>query len=481
MRRLAAILVLMCEFSAFGGWTFTNYVRALSVGVGNNSGTDWTNCITNFTASAGTVIANTLYMFSQDCRSPAAGAFMRLDANNVAFMDATVANHGTNAGWQDGFDTNGPAELDRIFMEHDNTFLIGQRGAYETNFPGYIPYHFRVHGVDTNAANAHIVIGEGGGQFYTNAVCDTLEIQSDNIPFTNTIPWGTSDYGINIRGVRPWGSNYFHNLWIHDVSGVCFQWQGVNSVIDHCTLARNGHARIVTGDTSDHTEILFAADGCDGTIIRYCLIEDWRSTGGLVWGNLTNGIQFYGNIVRQSGYWKNNGFDPGDADGFFDLLTSQTGPWQHVSIVGNTFANCSYGSRVAVQAVSANLIIENNLFYNCTNDALGGLSIGPRTGSSAPNVDYNWYALCGASPHRGDGITEAQEQDGPGNPFVSDTTGDLRLTAHTTPGDATVGAQYATDFFGNARTTWDRGGIEFTNASTPVVVVLPLNVRVLGH
>lgn len=90
---------------------------------------------------------------------------------------------------------------------------------------------------------------------------------------------------------------------------------------------------------------------------------------------------------------------------------------------------------------------KNNLFYN-------GTSYGDY---ASLTLDSNHYVDAGAS--QGTNGTTAT-----GDPFVDWVNADFGLNSNTTSG-VNLGDPFNVDMFGNTRTTWTRGAIEFQSGA----------------
>ena len=118
-----------------------------------------------------------------------------------------------------------------------------------------------------------------------------------------------------------------------------------------------------------------------------------------------------------------------------------------------TRGRCYFGFQVDG---GSNINIYNNLYY---------LSVGLSYGNVA-NHDYNENVNLQNQLSSLGSITEPDGATNSVNPFVDYVNYNFSLVSDTPPG-MNLGPPYNVDMFGNTRTTWTRGAIEYVNGTPP--------------
>ena len=172
------------------------------------------------------------------------------------------------------------------------------------------------------------------------------------------------------------------------------------------------------------------------------------------------GYYFYGNVfVPLDGpFYSSNGtlFNAG--------AYSTTG----LHVYNNTFIRWD-------KTGSQNALIESNAGNGWSGDFRNNLMYSGGTffsGVSPNPCDYNAFFDCG-------GTVGTQTQVGSGDPFVNWSGTNFNLKVNTTPGVA-LPSPYNVDMFGNTRTTWTRGAIEYVTAATNAVLSVTPTSRSFG-
>src|SRR5438876_251596 len=127
---LAAVFALLCGSASAAN----HYVRAGAGG--NGSGADWTNACPDFSnacAVASLVRGDTYYIAAGKYTAAASGQFFNTPVSGTALITlkrATVADHGTDTGWNSTFDGQAHFAYPRAFFS--GYWLVdGQTGSMQ--------------------------------------------------------------------------------------------------------------------------------------------------------------------------------------------------------------------------------------------------------------------------------------------------------------------------------------------------------------
>ncbi len=156
-------------------------------------------------------------------------------------------------------------------------------------------------------------------------------------------------------------------------------------------------------------------------------------------GGIDSNYYIYGNVVYDC------------SDMYFVTVINTGTTMTNMYIYNNTLSNVTGRLGIACYsgAVCTNLLVKNNLFYNC-----GQVDAFLVQGT----LDYNWqYNSDGSGSFA---ANDTHLQTGTGNPFSNLTGKDFYLSANTTAG-ANLGSSYNTDMDGVTRSTWSRGAYEY--------------------
>lgn len=419
------------------------YVREAASGTG--SGDDWTNAYTDLPATL--VRGNTYYVADgtygfQDFNTANSGTTL------ITIKKATASDHGTETGWNSAYG-DGFAEFYAMYFDSDHWLIDGVVGQWADDLPGYVEYGFKVFRNEMTTGQKVIRVGTSGDP-RTNVTFRHVEAA-----WTNT--YGTP--GTWVKGLDVYqAAGNDHTVswcWFHDAGRVnAYTLSGGNFLFEYSVFDRNGMAQANEDFASaEHSEIFALSAFTSDAILRYNVIRDWRSTGGVNFHNEVSNldVEVYGNIFNTTGFW--TPAESGDSNGMLNGLSSSLA--QNVKVYNNTFVNCDHGSKVCVTGV-ANPDIKNNIFYNCENFD------GPDLELPASGHDYNWFYASGVQ-------SETNIQNGAGNPFVDILNNDFRLASATNAG-TTLAAGYDVDADGVTRGgdgTWDRGAFEFESEAGP--------------
>ena len=436
-----SMLLTACMLPALSN-AANQYVRPGAAG--RNDGSDWTNAYTNLPATLRR--ADTYYL--------AGGSYgnrVFADATSgstpITIKKATVADHGTETGWQSTYGTTQALFGNISFKTSYYTFdgvSGGGPGNWETGFG------FKVQGtnhtIDFPAVVSDITIRhtdiQGGGRAETS--------DTDLLYLVNKFSRITVSY-----------------CFLHDTSRtMILTWpaNGDGFVIEYSKFARNGNA--------EHREA-WSAGTDSNVVVRYNLFEDIMGTGFIAIvnnnGDATN-WDIYGNVFYWTGRYTdgiiNTGVIMNRYDGSSGPISVRAVNWH---IYNNIIANIRGGSftaSIAPEGPLSTYVVQNNLWYNNV----------ASSGSGGSTVDYNWYYGNGSN-----GASGAHDVVGSGNPFVDAQpwlTGNWALKAPIA--GIPLSSPYNLDWNGKVRGsdgTWDRGTVEFAGQAVPLAAPTNLMVR----
>lgn len=484
---------------------------------GTDSGADWTNAFPTLPA---TLTRNDTYYVADGIYvqytfdDPVSGT------QTITIKKATIADHGTETGW---FDTYGDGQAawevpDTGNTEPDNTawwvttnywIFDGQVGGGNQDWDGTTNPHGFLLTVDQEGNfvfdpfNTNMIrLGEDD----TGSSVDFIEIRHVEFYLGNeTQDWGTEvDYNIfginaslnwvNVVGTDDGCFNvtvsecYFNELHvnIHNTSGH-------NWLIENSFFWKN-HDNDDGGSRQENGMKQYAPH--DSTV-RYCLFYNQNGTGSITLScgnqNVTanfpdknvDNMQVHGNIFYNDDTLGN---DVGEICVTLEHVSAgePNGVIAGLFVINNSFydnfgVNTTSGIRTEQDEEAAggqddplhghpaisNFVVKNNIHYDCDS----GRSY-LQFFNNITDLDYNWIYLCDdGRTSQGEAGTNRDTElvalmtngiEGTSDPFTSPATLDFGLTA-AIAGDATVGATYNTDMFGNTRGddgTWDMGAIE---------------------
>jgi hypothetical protein len=411
---------------------------------GNNTGTDWTNAYQTLPSKL--VRGDTYYIADGNYgpylfNTPNAGTAL------IVITKATIANHGTSAGWNDAYG-DGEAlfsSTQTVWMFAPNTGYYEIRGQRGTDgMPG--SYGIRLRSTASRNSAETLVAPDLSGQY--SATGGNHHVYFDRIEFdwnngtaagssgaTRAIQWNTANQNTGI---------HISNCFIHHSSGFGIYAASIASdyVVDGCVFDSNG------GATNYHHETLWVT-GTNGFTFRNNVIRNTLNgalTGWLMLGSVSN-ASIYNNVFSCSA----PSACATGGNGIIATWDSNTYANTNIEILNNTFANLPTSGNPAIYfyhsggAKDLNVTVANNLFFT------GSFSI---VGASAiSNSACGGGASCSGTNAQAGLSTSI---------FRNWATQDLRLTGATAPGVTTA---YLYDRYGVSRVTdgnWDRGAFEYS-------------------
>lgn len=405
------------------------YVRQGATGA--NNGTDWTNAYAS-AASCETAMQRS----GQDVCWIAAGSYGSVTLNTpssgtnvLTFRKATVANHGTGVGWNDGY--AGQATFDSILLGSDHWMLDGQV-RNESNWADGPSYGFRVTSIVASTAQTP-------GVCAANVVVQYFNIGgAEGTTYTGSEPGEAIYHGGFDETCRNWtiARNYLHNI----ASYTMVQFAGTDTATVEYNHFRNGWGKeAIRGQNIARNLVIrfnqfYNACGNTGLPGEGCTAEIASWGGG---AGAHDNHQIYGNWFYRTRHENSGGTIVVGGDGVSWLGA----PTNDTLVYNNTVAGISgagVGGNILVNGGSGN-ICRNNLWYDT-------VSSGVDCTVSSNNTRVT------------------------NSPFVDYGAGNLRLSGPT-PAGTMLSTPFNRDMDGIARGTdgtWDLGAYEFGTSSPPV-------------
>ncbi len=393
MKRLLLILCIL--FAFVGTAEAAKYVRSGASG----NGSDWNNAYGSLPATL--TRGETYYIAdgsygSYTFNTPASGS------KYITIKKATIADHGTSTGWQNGYG-DGQATFGTIVF-NTNYWIFDGNTRNENNWGDTGSYGF--------------VVSSGN---YNNAKLFNLGTTSN----------------ITIRNVHAYFTSVCKTYECYNTCGAYIIGGAQNTVIEK-NLFRN-FSWFATFLINDATGPITIQNNMIENSFYKELISSLYASNVTFANNIVKNVAGTGAIVMKSpNNWRiyNNVFYSPDGDyNFTDgIITTWTGKnesWTNVKIHGNTFSQMHGALRIGPDGGSGNEA-RNNIFHGFTPSFTGYVTTGTNDVNS-PNVFVNYGA------------------------------GDYRLSKATAAGTI-LSSPYDKDLLGATRGldgVWDRGAYEF--------------------
>ncbi len=419
-----------------------HYVRVGATGLAD--GSDWNNA---YTALPATLIRGDTYYVADGSYSSYVFDDAASGTTLITIKKATIADHGTDIGWNNTFGDGQAVFSPSIEFRTSNWLIDGQTRIDRKSGHGFKIFN-------SPAVSINLLL--------TGAITNiTLRYVEDEGDGRNSGNCFRQFYSIGGASNITLEYSYFH-----DMSNSHFVVAEMNNVlVQHTTFARN-HS-----DASCHGASI-SDQGSDNVTFRYNFFEDIEGTAVIDILNRGGPNQsadnwdIYGNMFMVS---SGNPFNmSGLGTGVIVVINGEAASnWR---IHNNTFVNLNWTDGVQTTSSRFNFSIApgtnrqafNNLWYNCTNANHGGIT-----------ANYNYYIN---TLHD----AEVNEQTAPTtDPFVNWANYDLHLNRATNAG-LTLSAPFNVDPEGIIRGgdgNWDRGAFEFGGTVTRPEP--PTNLRVI--
>ncbi len=433
MKRLMLILHTLLLFILFPTflWAANHYVR--SGASGSNNGTDWTNAYTALPSSF--VRGDTYYIgggtyAGQTFSTAVSGATL------IIIKGATIADHGTFAGWSDSYSVENAQAIFTSGLLFNSSYWVfdGSVGSMTKTPTAY--------GFSFGTGNGSLIsTGSGPGSDITIAHVYAKATTNDQEKLFFQTPSG--------GGAQEWDnitiSHCLIDGWQNGMMsrGVVNNPPANNNWIFENNMALNG-----SSTSANHGEWLNSNSApLSNLIVRFSYFEGNSGgaglTGVIVANNKdNNGAKVYGNIFNN--VTVGNGIITGTSAGYLN----------NAEVYNNTFINCIVATQTPLNTPGSGNIAYNNIFYNM------------QAQINFATHDYNaFFSTLNDYP-------EAHKQTGSGSPFANISGGDFHLFAATQAGTM-LSSPYNVDMDRKTRGadgTWDRGAYEFITG----VIVKPM-------
>lgn len=450
---LLSLILLLDIFLCFRSAHAQSFYYVRYGATGANNGSDWNNA---FASLPTTLVRGATYYIAD-------GSYGHFTFNTVVsgtayiyIKKATIANHGTNTGWQDGYG-DGVATFTGLIFSTSYYDFDGQVGGgpYSWN----TGHGFEVYRVTNKCGDASLITI---GPAVSNIAIRHTKIFSDYNAYTIA----------GIKGVNGGSNITVSYCQISDVFGVLFHignW--TDSTIEYSYLSRNKSTGAGGTPCADwHSEGISSLGTNSNITIRYNLWD--RIEGTAVFAGISVGTsdnwQIYGNIFSRSTtviyyYWEVPGTNQNR------MINSK--------FLNNTIVGQSGHSQggIVIQNGSNN-VVYNNIWYDNIANAFGISATHDYQYADRNRRVADCNPPCNKDPELISG--EAHGQAKKGNPFVSYNSDPLlaNFKARTQAGldtSALVPGNNS-DMFGNQRAySWERGALVYKTHPSP-----PTNLRI---
>lgn len=382
---------------------------------GSGAGTSWSDALDQIPATL--TRGDTIYVADGAYTAPTLDDAVS-STSVITIKKATASDHGTETGWDAAY------------------------GDGVADFTGTWLIHTGYHTIDGQVGG-----GPGSWQSGHGFKFDTVQIIDSSFDVNTAIPGGNIElHHIEFQGTLTPSTDdaISANSLTGFVISHCYTYDTDNCPVnlflcDTITWQYSCHGEFASSE-EHHAEIVFFY-GSGNADIRWNLFRWAESTGGIMMNTNGDPVRVYGNIFyRASGEtWSYGG------DGLVGTWTNRADlTFSNAYIINNTFVNIpSDAAGLIGTTPGSNRQWTNNYFYS--------------SDTGLPNAlwthDYNQYQDSGSE-------SEANGTTGTGDPFVDYVNLDFNLTANTTAG-TDLGSPYNVDMYGNTRTTWTRGAIEY--------------------
>jgi hypothetical protein len=500
-QRVLIFLLAMCLPS----WGTTYYV--LGGGTGTHKGTDWANanCKIPNPLAAGDVVyignsGGNLADTTTSCAGEATHTFTGNGTlgNHITIKAATGADHGTGTGWNSSY---GVDVTPKITWSNSFVPSNGLKNPFWSFCANYYDIDGAVGNADTSGTYGFYFRSAGdmfGFIKIDSHDCSDASLTDITFKFVEIDGVNADSIsGTNAAGGLYWGSPVsttatvsnlsFTYGFLHDLfAPIVTLGNNLGLILDHDYIYNN------FGNTVMHSQGLQAGRASGGTTalnnftLSNSVMKNIQGTGFLMCLDGTcNKWSIYNNIFYYTSNWDSI-CEYGDTTATCGVskLLGDNGPSGNIRsmvVYGNTVANIHLKSGhagadeegvIVSIAGSSGVVVQNNLWWNCTS-----ASLRTNTGGT-PIVTHDYNAWLNTSI----GTTTLASHDfqigtSPGgiaiNPFTNSysnfTPTSETVDAHLNDG-VSLPEPYNLDFAGNPRGndgTWERGAYEFdTGAAT---------------
>jgi hypothetical protein len=410
------------------------YVRPNAGTYGNGNGSDWTNAFSGMPDDEHSIwsqvgAGDTIYVaggtYTTNWQIEAGGS----SSARLSVLRATVAEHGTDVGWQSSFDSQALLNAIDISVWDYNYITID----------GAEPEGLKIKLWESSSINSKtrgIYLTPGNDHSSSHITLRNILIEGNMDSGGDTVVNGQVGISCTPRNANEMSDILIEKCKIYRLSSTAVQVTSVDDfVIQDCEF---GYF-----DDNDHHENYVWMAGCDNMVIRNNRMYN-TAAEGVFFRNSCSNSKVYGNL-----FYTTSDFHGGQT-GYGVASKGADSYNKNIYVYNNTFVNVYYAVRFL--PLDSQMELYNNIFYNCRAVDL-----------SQTSHDYNSYYECQFT------VTEPNGQISSGNPFVNLSTNDFRLKAASLPGKS-LGSPYNRDMFDALRGgdgIWDRGALEYTGIAIP--------------
>ena len=413
----------------------------LAGALGNKSGNDWTNAYTTLPA---TLIRGDIYYIGAGSYPAYTFDDPHSGTTFITIKKATVADHGTDVGWQASYAAQAVFQSTLHFS--NGYYVFDGQTRNESDWFDGAAYGFRV---DHNNQDQNISI-------YNQSLATpniTVKYVYVNSQVGNLPDVTIARYAINTdtQGGPTNSGLVFSRMFVNGSNNVWFLRTTSGAILEY-SASQNA-----SGNSANHGEVVNLYYSASNAIIRHNIFRNEYvpsgSTAMIAVCCGTNSIQVYGNVFSN--------FRAGDgAIGYLGGTVANS------VIYNNTIDQCNVasggGANGGIALGSSTTLIQNNLFTNCTRAPL------------CCTHDYNAFS---DSTDQGEAHAQLNVDS---SIYVSYAAQDFRLARATAAGLA-LAAPFNVDRTAATRGAdgvWDRGAFE-TSGGTPAPPA-PTNLRISG-
>jgi hypothetical protein len=450
-------------------------------GGGTKTGSDWANACAAFsgTCSPSKLLRGDTYYIAAGSGFPAVTLNTPPSGiEPITIKRATVSEHCTNTGWQNGDDGQVLWTAPVIFGSSYWVFEGVTGNASAGNVPTAVPYGF-LFSSDQDSVN-FMQIDRSASPIPHDITVNHVEVNGVNCCDIPDTTGGMSALYFNgVNGPTGGGADctslatsnislsyvYFHDLKRDPIT--MFAVSGF--LLDHGYLARNRSTAAMHAQGIQFT-------GSNNVTVRYSSFEDIAGTAEITFIGYcpSSNVSVYGNKFYYTGKWPQAPGSTG-VSYMFEAIPP-AGSVTNLAFYNNTIYNFTLGQGGSLNAGfypdsgAQNYRVYDNLWFNNSAQA-SAVSLGGSTHdfNSIMNTPLAWNWTKSAN--------ENQTNNGSVSPFVNAAGGNFQLVVSTAPG-TTLSSPYNFDPSGVARGAtgnWDRGAYQCC-ATAP-----PTNLNGIAH
>jgi hypothetical protein len=404
----------------------------------------------------------------------------------ITVKKATIADHGTDTGWQDAYG-DGTAVFDAPLIFSTDYYVID---GQTRNSDWRSGYSIKIDNSAVDNGTCAVCIGTSDADPASHITLKHVELEGSGDLFTDSI----NDTGVRMyRGANAITMQY---CAVHRQGNTNFHWRNVSNVIlEYCWIGEND-----SESAGAHAEGISMSDGIGRLDIRYNLWENVEGTAIIATPKGPDNDpnpgpwNIHGNVFYYTADNCTTGTGRSGVSAVLDIFgVIVTG---EVNFFNNAIANinassaCNQGGagnrgRISVTVKNGigtvnTLRVRNNLVWN--SDPGGGGNWMDITADIGILQSTHW-AFYDVGDTQDAEVDQATKQVSTGNPFAGWTNRNFHLTNQTNAGFNTASELSVNSFDADGNTrgadgTWDRGAYEFGGTGDTMPPSPPTGLRV---